>query len=457
MDEVDAWRRAAEAARRAADRALPGPDGADATPASLEARVAALADALVRERAAADRLRREVDRLSRAGRKGFFRRVARRLLGLAGARGEEPPLEALERGRGGFDRVDVGGGEMGVSGWLLLPDREFSSFRLFVDGRPAGETEAEYREDIARDYPWIPHATFTGFRFRAPAPKKTRFRLDVAGHQHGQPVARLSSLGRADVDDVVPAPPPALMERVAATSDPRFFRLLGRKSYGEFLEAIERHRGVASVRRMLDWGCGPGRVTAHFLLEHPSIEVHGCDVDREAVEWARAHLPRGRFETVGLSPPAPYEDGAFDVVIAFSVFTHLARDAQDAWLAEIKRLLAPGGLLLASVQGEFAAWFAFPYAFRHATAAPGEERRLDDRVARYRIPPELLDAGIYDGVRDDALASVVPEGYYRCTYQTREYTIREWARQLDVVEYVERGVGQHQDLVVMRRRDGGQP
>ncbi|MBI1850765.1 MAG: hypothetical protein HYR85_10515 [Planctomycetes bacterium] len=37
------------------------------------------------------------------------------------------------------------------------------------------------------------------------------------------------------------------------------------------------------------------------------------------------------------------------------------------------------------------------------------------------------------------------------TYQTKAWTLREWSRHLDVVEYVERGMGGYQDLVVLRR------
>lgn len=457
-DDLAAWNEAAAAASRSIARALPGAPAADGSPASLAASVAALAAALERERAAADRLRRELELERDAGtRDGLAARFLRRVRGKE--RLGEKERERIERGRGAFDRIALEGGTLRAEGWLLLPDREFTSFRLFVDGKWAGETAAEYREDIARDFPWIPHATFTGFRFEVPRGAIARerlFRLDVVGGRgRRHPIARLSSLARGDIDAAIPAPPPALMRRVAATSDPHFFRILGLKSYGEFTEALARWRDIGTVKRLLDWGSGSGRVTAHFLAEHPGIEVHGCDIDAEAIAWARENLPRGKFAAVAPFPPTPYETGSFDLVVAFSVFTHLTRDAQEKWLAELRRILAPGGILLASVSGEFAAWFAFPYAFRHPGAAAesaDERRRLEASVARHRVPADLLSAGIYDGVPDDALGSVAPAGYYRCTYQTREYTVREWARHFEVLEYAERGLGNHQDLVVLRRR-----
>jgi SAM-dependent methyltransferase len=48
--------------------------------------------------------------------------------------------------------------------------------------------------------------------------------------------------------------------------------------------------------------------------------------------------------------PLPREDGSFDLIYAFSVFTHIS-DAWSAWLLELHRLLAPGGLLVASFLG----------------------------------------------------------------------------------------------------------
>ena len=54
-------------------------------------------------------------------------------------------------------------------------------------------------------------------------------------------------------------------------------------------------------------------------------------------------------------PPTKFEDGAFDAILAISVFTHLDQDLQNAWLAELKRIARPGGIVLASVHSEKAA------------------------------------------------------------------------------------------------------
>jgi SAM-dependent methyltransferase len=314
---------------------------------------------------------------------------------------------------------------------MPLPDRGLDSIRAYWNGELVGSAEMSLRQDVADAFPWLPHAGRSGFFVRLPRRTVEAAlvgQLDLVGCQGSRHVARMSTLFRADLGTAVPAPPEALMSRVGASATAQAFRLEGLKLFGELMEPIRRHRGSASVGRLLDWGCGCGRVSAHFLLEPEIAEVFGCDVDAEAVQWCRDSLRPGRFSHIGPWPPTHYEDATFDVVVGVSVLTYLAGDVQRAWLAEVRRITAPGGLFLASTHGVFAARFAFPETFAR-----------------------LLRDGIYFGVRNPSLGGIVPEGYYRDVYQTREYTVREWSRYFEIREYIERGIGNHQDLVVMRR------
>lgn len=105
-------------------------------------------------------------------------------------------------------------------------------------------------------------------------------------------------------------------------------------------------------KRVLDFGCGSARVLRHFADEAQSGEFWGCDVDEASVEWDQANLsPPFRFFENGLAPPLSLADDSMDVVWAMSVFTHIA-DLWSDWLVEMHRLLAPGGVLIASFLGE---------------------------------------------------------------------------------------------------------
>jgi SAM-dependent methyltransferase len=136
--------------------------------------------------------------------------------------------------------------------------------------------------------------------------------------------------------------------RVAGTADPEWFLESGRLTAATVTEELERH-GVEGAGALLDFGCGCGRVIRHW---EGRDDLHGCDRDAEAVRWCREHLPFAQFEQHGADPPLPYPDGRFGAVSAISVFTHLPEGAQAPWRDELRRILAPRGLLVVTTHGE---------------------------------------------------------------------------------------------------------
>lgn len=102
-------------------------------------------------------------------------------------------------------------------------------------------------------------------------------------------------------------------------------------------------------RRVLDFGCGSGRLLRQFLDEARLAEFHGSDIDEEMVSWVRQHLcpPIADVRVNREQPPLDYPDDHFDLVTALSVFTHIA-DGWSDWMLEIRRVLKPGGLLIAT-------------------------------------------------------------------------------------------------------------
>jgi SAM-dependent methyltransferase len=105
-------------------------------------------------------------------------------------------------------------------------------------------------------------------------------------------------------------------------------------------------------KRVLDFGCGAGRTLRHFVPEAPDAELWGADIDRDSIEWARAHLsPPCTLVRNDESPPLPVADDTFDLIYAISVFSHLTTQ-WAAWLVELHRLLRPDGILIATFMGE---------------------------------------------------------------------------------------------------------
>jgi GT2 family glycosyltransferase/SAM-dependent methyltransferase len=333
-------------------------------------------------------------------------------------------------GMGFFDDFRPAAGGLRLSGWLLLPDRPLQSYRVFVGGREVGEAERVEREDVARVFPTVPTASRSGFRVVLdPDELSSWVTVAVVGCAGGEPVTTMSFEYDRSLLATLPDPPEQLMNRISLGTTSTAFWLSGLRTLFDLRSALRRHRDEDSIRRILDWGCGCGRVTGPLRLRLPAAEIHGCDIDAEAVEWCGKHIAGVRFTPIGPRPPSPYEDGYFDLILAYSVFTHLTREDQLRWLRECGRILRPGGLLLATVHGPFAAGI----------------------VAGAGVRTQLIDSGFSDETMDPRLHGVAPEGYYRCVFQDESYTRRAWGRELSVVEYADRGVGGFQDLVVMRK------
>jgi SAM-dependent methyltransferase len=105
-------------------------------------------------------------------------------------------------------------------------------------------------------------------------------------------------------------------------------------------------------KRVLDFGCGSARVLRHFSAEAEHGEFWGCDIDERSIEWDQATLsPPFRFFRSALQPPLQFQAASLDLVWAMSVFTHIADDWNE-WLAEMHRVLSPGGILIASFLGK---------------------------------------------------------------------------------------------------------
>ncbi|ANZ39175.1 methyltransferase [Lentzea guizhouensis] len=109
--------------------------------------------------------------------------------------------------------------------------------------------------------------------------------------------------------------------------------------------------GDVTGRKILDAGCGAGPLMAE--LRERGAEVSGFDPSANMLELARERLgPDADLRKADLNDPLPYADRTFDDVIA-SLVLHYLEDWGPA-LEEIRRILKPGGRLLASVDHPFA-------------------------------------------------------------------------------------------------------
>lgn len=187
----------------------------------------------------------------------------------------------------------------------------------------------------------------------------------------------------------VPLPPDALAIRVGVndkTAPSASFDALGAHARNLILDVLPEGWSFEG-RRVLDFGCGPGKVLRHFMAEADAAQLEGCDIHAPSVDWVREHLspPVTAFVNEE-SPPLPRPDASYDLVWAMSVFTHLVENSLD-WLLELHRVLDDDGLLIASVLGR-AMWEA-------REPGPWEEDRVGMAVVGHAEPWDLGGPVVY--------------------------------------------------------------
>lgn len=149
----------------------------------------------------------------------------------------------------------------------------------------------------------------------------------------------------------LPLPPEVLRLMVAGTDDAEWFLGAGRLAAESLTSLLAKHNvALGTHTRVLDFGCGCGRVLRH--LRHLPAELHGCDSNPIAVEWCAENLRFARFAVNALETPLDHDSESFDVIYALSVFTHLPARLQAHWMAELRRVLKPGGVLVLSLHGD---------------------------------------------------------------------------------------------------------
>lgn len=98
--------------------------------------------------------------------------------------------------------------------------------------------------------------------------------------------------------------------------------------------------------RVLDIGCGTGSLIAMIARRHPGVEVVGLDPDPKALARARRKVrgagPRIRLDR-GFSDELPYPEASFHGVLSSFMFHHLRGEEKTRTLAEVGRVLKPGG------------------------------------------------------------------------------------------------------------------
>jgi SAM-dependent methyltransferase len=219
----------------------------------------------------------------------------------------------------------------------------------------------------------------------------------------------------------LPIPPPDLASRVGGSYEE--YRAIGTAHRG-FIASLLPEDWSFSGKRVLDFGCGPGRTLTAHASKTDDAEFWGCDIDVPSIEWAQAHLsPPFHFFVCDETPPLDQPDSTFDLVYAMSVFTHIT-DHWSSWIAELHRVMRPGGVAIISILGP-------------SMAQAILDRDWDDRIG-------MAVADLHKGWEIGGPSVFLSEWWIR----------EHWGRAFEILRFEpHQAPGAGHDFVTMRRRD----
>ncbi len=159
-----------------------------------------------------------------------------------------------------------------------------------------------------------------------------------------------------------------------------------------FKEKLLDQARLEDADDVLDIGSGTGTLAIWAKQRHPELDVRGLDGDPAIIGQARRKAARAGVEVTfdeGLSYELPYEDASFDRVLSSLFFHHLVLRDKERTIAEVARVLRPGGELHVGDWGQ-------PRSLPSKVAAvairkfDGDEPTRDNLAGRL---PELFEAG----------------------------------------------------------------
>lgn len=146
--------------------------------------------------------------------------------------------------------------------------------------------------------------------------------------------------------------------------------------FGQMEAEIVQAAGLKDGMRLVDLGCGSGRLAA-ALHRGMDVSYVGIDIVQALLDYARSKAPRYQFVLHrGLS--IPQEDDSADMVSAFSLFTHLLQAETYIYLEESTRILRTGGKIVFSFLefAEPAHWKIFEHTSVNAREANGDHLNM---------------------------------------------------------------------------------
>lgn len=193
-------------------------------------------------------------------------------------------------------------------------------------------------------------------------------------------------------------------------------------------------KSFSDFSAIFDFGCGCGRLIRSLrAMAGPSAQLFGSDQDAEAIAWCTENISDATFYVNGEYPPLSFADASLDLIYACSVFTHIDAEHQFRWLAELQRVIKPGGYLLLT--------------FRHKYNID----LIKDENIRNKIWSELERDGMCFMNTSANWKGAFPS-WYGGAYHTPDYIRENWGRYFELIHIHDPIALVNQNTAVFRKK-----
>jgi len=241
------------------------------------------------------------------------------------------------------------------------------------------------------------------------------------------------SIEREKYAHLLPALPPESEQK-------RFTGKSGRDAFSESVSFyslvldLARERGVKldPSSRIVDLGCGWGRISQTAYRDFEPHNILSIDIHEDAIENCRRSGLTTTLVRASPEPPTILRTGVADIAVAYSVFSHLSEEAHWNWLRELHRLVRPGGIVVVTTRAK--AMITYVQSLRGQQDLPPHAGDLAAAFADIEKTLESYENGEY--IFDIPRSTGVFAGIYGEAVIPPLYVEREWKKLFRDVAYL---------------------
>lgn len=224
--------------------------------------------------------------------------------------------------------------------------------------------------------------------------------------------------------------------------------------YRDVSEVLERAlHPIMEDWQILDFGSCWGRISRFFMRDVPLKNIHGIDVEEVFVEKCKVLFDSKNFTVCGKAPPCEFACTSFNLITAYSVFSHLSEAAFMAWLSEFHRILKKDGVIAFTTRNQV--FFDYCSQIRNqGDKLSGYQKALADMMPDIHDFQRRYGNGEFIFATGSGVSGggAMDESFYGEAFIPKAYVECELGSLFEILEFKPVGDGYDQALFVLRKR-----